>query len=165
VKILPIAFVLFLSAASACAIGDVHASSITISPQQSEYVLDRPIVFEVKNSSGKRLLYWVEVNRLGSDGEWYLTYSSLLGMRQDSEPAMAILKSKEEHVLFWLPTIDPQFRDMFNRTESRTFRFTLTTIRRLGDTSRAIRSGYPEVQLRRSYTPTTTPPSTSTQGV
>jgi hypothetical protein len=128
VKILPIAIVLFLLAASACAIGDVHASSITILQQQSEYALDSPISFEISNSSGKKLLYWVEVSRLGSDGEWYLTYSSLLGMRQESEPAMALLKSQESHALFWLPTIDPEFRDMFNRTESRTFRFTLKYI-------------------------------------
>lgn len=137
-KNIPLALVLLLLATSSCAINDARASTVTISPQQPEYAFDRPITFEVKNLASKRLLYWVQIDRLGSDGEWYLTYSSLLGMRQDSEPAMAVLKGQEGHALFWLPTIDPEFREIFTRTESRTFRFTLKFIENEKEIARSI---------------------------
>lgn len=127
-----------LLAISSCATGGTHAGPVTISTEQLEYVIDRPITFEIRNTSGKRLLYWVQVDRLGSDGEWYLTYSSLLGMRQDSEPAMAVLRSQERQALFWLPTVDSQFRDLFDRTESRTFRLTLKYIETENEVARSV---------------------------
>jgi hypothetical protein len=129
---------LLLIVISSCAVTEADAGTVTISAQEAEYLLDQPITIEVKNESTKRLFYWIEIDRLGSDGEWYLTYSSLLGLRQDSEPAMAVLKVQENHALFWLPTVDPEFQDMFSRTESRTFRFSLKYVESEKELARSV---------------------------
>jgi hypothetical protein len=120
-----IVLVLNLLGIASCAAANNRESGVTLSAQQGEYEINQPIRFEISNLTNRRLIYWIEVDRLGTDGEWYLTYSSLLGMRTDSEPAMAILKGRETLALFWLPAVDSEFPDLLRHTVSRTFRFTL----------------------------------------